>query len=106
LFTILRNCHYSDLRHRKFEVEDPESLLAASRSIDVDYTVQVQLQELNDALQRLPESQRDALMLVHVAGLPYEQAAQTCGVAIGTIKSRIARARVSLQAWLGSPLAC
>lgn len=106
LFTILRNRYISDLRRRKFEIEDPADVHGMSLSIEPDYSVGQQMDELSDALQRLPCSQREALVLVHVVGLPYDKAAQHCGVAVGTIKSRIARGRSQLMRWIDRPIAC
>jgi RNA polymerase sigma-70 factor (ECF subfamily) len=48
------------------------------------------------ALQELPEDQREAIILVGAAGLSYEEAAEVCGCALGTIKSRVNRARTRL----------
>ena len=48
---------------------------------------------MRNALGRLPVDQREALILVGAGGLPYEEAAEICGVAVGTIKSRVSRAR-------------
>ena len=50
-------------------------------------------QELQAALENLPDDQREALILVGAAGLSYEEAAEVCGAAVGTIKSRVNRAR-------------
>lgn len=105
LFTILRNCYYSELRHRKFEVEDPEGLSAAQLAIAPDHDAKLQLRDLNRALQQLPVDQREALVLVCAIGLSYEEAADVCQVAVGTIKSRIARARDRLVELLGEDAA-
>jgi RNA polymerase sigma-70 factor (ECF subfamily) len=102
LFTILRNCYYSELRHRKFEVEDPEGEIAASVSIQPEHDLKLQVRDLNRALQELPNDQREALILVCASGLSYEEAAQICMCAVGTIKSRIARARDRLVQLLGA----
>jgi RNA polymerase sigma-70 factor (ECF subfamily) len=58
------------------------------------------LQEVRRAVQRLPEEQRTALMLVTVEGLSYKEAAEVAQVPVGTIMSRLARARMALQAHL------
>lgn len=101
LFTILRNQYYSELRHRKFEVEDPDGVCAATLSIAPDHDQKLELQDLSRALGQLPEDQREALLLVCASGLSYEQAAQVCDCAVGTIKSRIARGRDRLVTLLG-----
>jgi RNA polymerase sigma-70 factor (ECF subfamily) len=59
--------------------------------------------ELSDAtrgLRELPEGQREALILVAAAGFSYEEAAEICGVPVGTVKSRVARGRIALAAML------
>lgn len=105
LFTILRNCYYSELRHRKFEVEDPEGVCAAQLSVAPLHDARLHLRDLNRALQELPNDQREALVLVCATGLSYEEAADVCQVAVGTIKSRIARARDRLVELLGEDAA-
>jgi RNA polymerase sigma-70 factor (ECF subfamily) len=105
LFTILRNCYYSELRHRKFEVEDPEGVCAAQLSVAPVHDAKLHLRDLNKALQELPSDQREALVLVCATGLSYEEAADVCQVAVGTIKSRIARARDRLVELLGDDAA-
>lgn len=105
LFTILRNCYYSELRHRKFEIEDPEGVCAAQMSVAPDHDAKLHLRDLSRALQELPTDQREALVLVCATGLSYEEAADVCQVAVGTIKSRIARARDRLVEILGDDAA-
>ena len=58
------------------------------------------MEDFRDALGKLPHDQREALLLVGASGFSYEEAAQICGCAIGTIKSRVNRARVRLSALL------
>jgi RNA polymerase sigma-70 factor (ECF subfamily) len=101
LFTILRNQYYSELRHRKFEVEDPDGICAAQMSVAPEHDLDLQVRDLTRALHVLPDDQREALVLVGAGGLSYEEAAQICGCAIGTIKSRIARGRDRLIEILG-----
>lgn len=101
LFTILRNCYYSELRHRKFEVEDPEGELAAKISMPPEHELKLEVRDVSRALQLLPDDQREALILVCSTGLSYEEAAHICGCAVGTIKSRIARGRDKLVEILG-----
>jgi RNA polymerase sigma-70 factor (ECF subfamily) len=57
--------------------------------------------DFNKALQRLPADQREALILVGAAGFSYEEAAEICNCAIGTVKSRVSRGRTQLTEWLG-----
>ena len=60
----------------------------------------MELLELRAALNKLPADQRDALILVGAGGMAYEEAAQVCQVAVGTIKSRVSRARKALEVML------
>src|SRR3546814_17207680 len=57
----------------------------------------VELSDMQRALLQLPQPQREALILVGAGGFAYEEAAEICGVAVGTIKSRVARGRVALE---------
>jgi len=53
------------------------------------------------ALAKIPDDQREALLLVGASGFTYEEAAEICGAAVGTIKSRVSRARAQLAKLLG-----
>ena len=101
LFTILRNSFYSQHRKAKREVEDPDGFYAARLGAPPDQNAKCDLQDMLTALAKLPLDQREALILVAAEGLSYEDAAQVCGVAIGTIKSRAHRARERLAQLLG-----
>jgi RNA polymerase sigma-70 factor (ECF subfamily) len=70
-------------------------------SVAPEHDAKLHLRDLNRALQQLPNDQREALVLVCATGLSYEEAADVCQVAVGTIKSRIARARDRLVEILG-----
>jgi RNA polymerase sigma-70 factor (ECF subfamily) len=93
LFTILRNLFHSEYRKRKREVEDVDGSYALSLRTHPEQTAHLDFQDFQQALARLPVDQREALILVGAEGLSYEQAAEICGVAVGTIKSRVNRAR-------------
>lgn len=95
LFTILRNTFYSDFRKRSREVEDDGSY-AARLSVHAAQHGHMDLQDFRRALATLPDDQREALILVGASGFSYEEAAEICGCALGTIKSRINRARARL----------
>lgn len=97
LFTILRNSFYSSLRKTRNEVADASGELTAGLSVHPAQEGVIESKELRVALHALPAAQREALMLVGVAGLSYEDAAQICGCAIGTMKSRVNRARNKLM---------
>ena len=96
LFTIVRNEHYSQLRRRKFEAQGVDTDLLPEPSVPPDHDGKLELRDLNMALSSLSPGQRTALILVSVSGFSYEEAAAICGCAVGTIKSRVARARETL----------
>src|SRR5580704_4001214 len=96
LFTILRNEHYSQVRRQKFEAVGVDTSTLPEPSVLPDHDGELELREMNSALSTLPTGQRTALLLVSASGLSYEEAAAICGCAVGTIKSRVARAREML----------
>jgi RNA polymerase sigma-70 factor, ECF subfamily len=93
LYTILRNEFYSQLRKRKREVEDVDGIHAGKLAVHGEQEGHLHMAELRVALAELPEDQREAIILVGASGFSYEEAAVICGVAVGTIKSRVNRAR-------------
>ena len=96
LFTILRNLFRSEYRKRKREVEDSDGHYAASLTSPPDQMGKLELQEFRAALVKVPPEQREALILVGASGFSYEETAKICGCAVGTIKSRVNRARTHL----------
>jgi RNA polymerase sigma-70 factor (ECF subfamily) len=96
LFTILRNHFHSEYRKRRREVEDGDGSYAESLKSQPDQTARLELQEFRAALAKLPPDQREALILVGASGFSYEETAEICGCAVGTIKSRVNRARTRL----------
>ena len=98
LFTILRNVFYSEYRKRRREVEDAEGTMAARLVSVPEQNGHMDLQDLRAALLKLPAEQREALILVGGSGFAYEEAAQICGCALGTLKSRVNRARTAIAA--------
>lgn len=94
LFTILRNEFYSQMRKKGREVEDVDGTYAERLSVHASQFGHVELAELRKALSAIPADQREALLLVGASGFSYEEAADICGCAIGTIKSRVNRARL------------
>jgi len=97
LFTILRNTLFSQYRKRKSEVEDPDGKWEATLSTPASQDGHMDLDDFKVALAELPSEQRDALILVGGSGFTYEEAAEICGCAVGTIKSRVNRARGRLE---------
>lgn len=96
-FIILRNYYLSQMRRSRFRGEWDE--LAADRMLaaPAGQDKQVELSDMQRALMQLPQSQREALILVGAGGFAYEEAAEICEVAVGTIKSRVARGRAALE---------
>ena len=101
LFTILRNTYFSERRKRRREVEDADGGYAARLSTQPEQHGHMDMQDFRAVLVRLPDDQREALILVGAAGFSYEEAAEICGCAVGTIKSRVNRARNRLGDMLG-----
>lgn len=97
-FIILRNLFLSQMRRNRFRGEWDDLVADQVLSAPASQDKQVELGDVQRALQYLPEAQREALILVGAGGFSYEDAADICGVAVGTIKSRVARGRVALEA--------
>ncbi len=99
-FMILRNQFYSEKRRSWRQSQlDQEAAERTLVAVD-DPEAPVALDELRLSLTMLPPEQREALILVGAGGFAYEEAADICGVAVGTVKSRVSRARRALQAIL------
>lgn len=105
-FMILRNSYISQMRRRRFTSDWDEERAARVLVISASQDGNLELGDLHRALQVLPEQQREALILVGAGGLSYEEVAQICGVAIGTVKSRVARARAALAGLIESGNIC
>jgi RNA polymerase sigma-70 factor (ECF subfamily) len=100
LFTILRNQFCSEHRKSLREVEDGDGSYAATMIALPEQDARIMIHDLEAALHKLPEGQREALLLVGVEGLSYEEAAQVLGCAVGTVKSRVNRARCCLAEFM------
>ena len=96
LFTILRNHFRSEYRKRRREVEDGEGRYAETLKSQPEQYGRVEFREFREALTHLPADQYERLALVGASGFSYEEAANICGCAVGTIKSRVNRARTRL----------
>lgn len=96
-FVILRNTFLSQMRRNKFHGDYDE--LAAERLVSTGASQEEssEISDLQRGLMELSEDQREALILVGAGGLSYEDAAQICGCALGTMKSRVSRARAALE---------
>lgn len=93
LFTILRNTFYSGKRRAHREVGDPDGVLTGALAEKPAHDGRLQMSDFLRAFAQLPDEQREALALVGASGFSYEEAAEMCGVAVGTVKSRANRAR-------------
>lgn len=93
LFTILRNIYYSEYRKRRREVADSEGAIAARLATAPAQNGHMDFLDFREALQKLPADQREALVLIGASGMSYEEAAGICNCAVGTMKSRVNRAR-------------
>ncbi len=96
LFTILRNLFHTEYRKRRREVEDPDNAHAARLAVRPEQGSRLEFEDFRAALAKLTPDQREALLLVGAQGMSYEETAAVCGVAVGTIKSRVNRARARL----------
>jgi RNA polymerase sigma-70 factor (ECF subfamily) len=96
IFTILRNHFYSEARRSRFHGEYDE--LMAERILQTPSSQEsvIELEDVLRALTAIPETYREALILVAAGNLSYDEIAKICGIALGTVKSRICRARAML----------
>lgn len=99
-FTILRNVFYSEKRRSWRSTELPPEIAERTLVASDNPSKGIELVELRNALDHLPDDQREAIILVGAGGMAYEEAAQIVGCAVGTIKSRVSRARKALTAML------
>jgi RNA polymerase sigma-70 factor (ECF subfamily) len=93
LFTIMRNTHYTRV---KAAAREAPGLLDCASSRPISEATQdwsLRSKEVHAAIQKLPEHQREVLMLIGVLGVSYEETAEICDCAVGTVKSRLNRAR-------------
>ena len=99
-FIILRNLFLSQMRRARFKGEWDDITAAKILAAPASQDRHIELGDMQRALMHLPQPQREALILVGAGGFAYEEAADICGCAVGTIKSRVARGRVALEALL------
>ena len=96
LFTILRNHFHTEHRRRRREVEDVDGAFSSRVPVLPDQDFQLDMSDLQEALAKLKPEHREALLLIGAQGLSYEETARICGTNVGTIKSRVNRARTRL----------
>jgi len=97
LFMILRNQFYSEKRRAWRQKPWDEATAEQSLVTSGTQHASIALSDVSRAMRLLPNEQREALILVGAGGFAYEEAAKICGCALGTIKSRVARARRTLE---------
>jgi RNA polymerase sigma-70 factor (ECF subfamily) len=100
LSTILRNRFYSSQRRRKWRADYDQEIIERTLVAPDDPSANVELEDVRRALAMLPDFQREALILVGAGGLSYDEVAHIMGCPVGTVKSRVRRARDELQAIL------
>jgi RNA polymerase sigma-70 factor (ECF subfamily) len=93
LFTILRNTFYSDRRRAKRVVSDTDGVMTDAIAVKPDHDGHLAMTDFRRAFEELSDEQREALILVGAQGISCEEAADMCGCAVGTIKSRVNRGR-------------
>ena len=97
LYTILRNTFYTDRKKRQREVLSPFDDAMDNIAIEQTQDWSLTVEEVDAAIQQLPVDQKQALIRVGSTGMSYEMAAERCGCALGTIKSRVSRGRTRLR---------
>ncbi len=101
LFTILRNHFHTEFRRRRREIEDADGSIAARVPVLPEQEGHAAMSDLQIALAKLSPEHREALLLIGAQGLSYEETARICGTHVGTIKSRMNRARSRLAELMG-----
>jgi RNA polymerase sigma factor (sigma-70 family) len=101
LFTIMRNAFYTRARRDARERPGAADCVSNHPSREATQEWTIRGTEIEKALSQLPPQQRQVLMLVAVLGVSYEECAEICGCAIGTIKSRLNRARATMLELIG-----
>jgi RNA polymerase sigma-70 factor, ECF subfamily len=103
LFKILLNLYRNDLRHRRRRGDQvPLEGLAVEPAIPAPQPGRIALNEMARAVAKLPEEQREALLLVVIEGASYQEAAGILGIPAGTLMSRLGRARAALRTMTGA----
>ena len=95
-FVILRNAYLTDMRRNRFRGDYDEAVAERILTAPAGQEAPLHLADMHRALLTLPHERREALLLVGAGGFSYEEAAEICQCAVGTIKSRVGRARAAL----------
>ena len=102
LFTIMHNVHVNQVRSRAATATlplDDDMPDAPTRATQADM---LEVRDIDSALRRLPVEQREVLLLIALEHMSYQETADTMGIPIGTVMSRLARARDRLRIMLGA----
>lgn len=99
-FTILRNCYLTEMRRNKFVGDYDEGVAERTLQAPMGQEDPLHLADMRRALMSLPQERREAILLVGAGGFSYEEAAEICQTAVGTMKSRVGRARAALNEML------
>jgi RNA polymerase sigma-70 factor (ECF subfamily) len=97
LIIILRNRFFNEMRRSSRKCEISVEHLGDIAEISGGQEINIEIRDFNRAFRQLPPAQREALTLVGASGFSYEEAAEIAGCPIGTMKSRVSRARLDLQ---------
>jgi RNA polymerase sigma-70 factor (ECF subfamily) len=101
LFTILRNSFYNDIRYKKYHMtaplDDVDPVNLEFRATQDKY---IEFKDVLKGLGGLVPEQREAIILIAAEGLSYEEAAAVCNCPVGTVKSRLSRARQRLEEYV------
>ena len=101
LVTILRNTYFNQYRKLSREVQDSDHIHAGQIAVGGEQESSVSMRDMQRAIHLLPADQREILLMIGVTELSYEEAAKICNIAVGTVKSRLNRARARLAELLG-----
>lgn len=96
-FTILRHQYYNESRKWQSRIQPLEQQLDKTHGIGPPQQAHMDFTDFQRGFWQLPPDQREVLILVGASGLTYEEAAEICGCRLGTIKSRVSRARAELK---------
>ena len=96
IFTILRNLFYNEIRKNRLKVQSLDDIPGEGPATPPTQDANLEFADFRRAFWQLGQSQREVLIMVGASGLSYEEAAAICGCAVGTIKSRVSRARREL----------
>jgi RNA polymerase sigma-70 factor (ECF subfamily) len=103
LFTLMHNQYVNFVRRAVREGSQCSVDAAVNLGHAANQQVALQLRDLKAALDRLPDEQRAVVLLIGLEGMRYEEVADVLGVPVGTIRSRLSRARVALREMMGEP---